>query len=211
MEDCIQIMGGRSIYQVHYKALFDKNTAKCEAVDMKVYADAGSTPNDANFGGLLFAGHGDGPYAVSNYRYDFYNVRTARPAPTWLRAPGMLQAALAIERVIDNGLRLLSVDQASGRLANHAVPGFINLSGEEEKTTRINELFQQLTKTVDFSRLQAEVAEYNQSHQWSKKGIALQAMKYGHNIEFHNSSVLVSILKYDGSVQVRDHFFYFEL
>ena len=173
---------------------------------MKIYADAGCIPNDSNFGGILFAGHADGPYAVANYRYDYYNVRTARPAPTWLRAPGMLQAALAIERVIDNGIRLLSANQASGRLANHAAPGFVTLSGEEEKTTRINDLFQQLTKSVDFTRLQADVAEYNKSHQWSKKGISLQAMKYGHNVEFHNSSVLVSILKYDGSVQVRDFY-----
>ena len=31
-------------------------------------------------------------------------------------------------------------------------------------------------------------------------------MKYDRNVEFHNSYVLVSVLKYDGSVQVRDFY-----
>ena len=122
LEDCITIMGGRSIYKVNYKASFE-STGKCTAVDLTLYCDTGACPNDNGFAGMLFCGHGDGPYSIKNYRYNLILVRTAHPSVTWLRAPGMLQAAFAIERVIDHGLRKFKIDQANGRAINLARPG----------------------------------------------------------------------------------------
>ena len=78
--------------KVHYRALFDKKTALCQAIDMTVYCDTGCANNDAGFNGFLYSIHADGPYGVPNFQYQCINVRTARPAVTWLRAPGMLQA-----------------------------------------------------------------------------------------------------------------------
>ena len=95
MQDCIQILGGRSIYQakvkqavriynfvtstssrlnrdkVHYRALFDKKTALCQAIDMTVYCDTGCANNDAGFNGFLYAIHADGPYGVPNFQSGF--------------------------------------------------------------------------------------------------------------------------------------------
>ena len=62
---------------------------------------------------------------MKNFRYEVKLVRTAHPSVTWLRAPGMLQAAFAIERVIDHGLRKFKFDQADGRAINFARPGDI--------------------------------------------------------------------------------------
>ena len=76
------------------------------------------------------------------------------------------------------------------------------MAGEVEKTSRINELFAQLIESSKFRELESDVDTFNRSHQWSKKGIALQTMKYGHDISINKSSVLVSVLQYDGSVQV---------
>ena len=53
LEDCIQIIGGRSIYRVEYRAAFDNETAKCTAVDLKFYADTGCASNDNQFLGIL--------------------------------------------------------------------------------------------------------------------------------------------------------------
>ena len=87
-----------------YKVGFDIATQVCKAVDFTIYADAGCANNDNGMSGLLWGAHGDGCYQVENYRYKVKVVRTARPAVTWLRAPGMLQASHGIEHVIDNAI-----------------------------------------------------------------------------------------------------------
>ena len=135
-------MGGRSIYYVQYKAAFDVTTGICKAVDATIFADCGCTNNDNGGAGYLFALHGDGPYQVENYRYKFVYVRTARPAVTWLRAPGMLQAALVIEAVIDHGIREFNLDQYQSRLVNLVKPGFTPLVGVPETTDRASATFE---------------------------------------------------------------------
>lgn len=69
-------------------------------------------------------------------------VRTARPAVTWLRAPGMLQADLGIETVIDHGLRQLNVNRVDAKFLNLAKPGFVSMMGDVEETDRARKCYE---------------------------------------------------------------------
>ena len=202
LEDCIQIMGGRSIYRVKYKAAFDRKTGKCMAVDMKLFCDTGAVQNDNIFNGKKFSTHGDGAFGVPNYKYNVKLVRTARPSATWVRAPGRLQADLAIDRVIEHGIRKLKldVDSITAMKANLAKPGDIDIGGVREITDGTVTVFDKLYESSDFKKLSAEVKAYNEANQWKKKGISIQAMRYFHDISIHTSSVIVNVMKYDGSV-----------
>ena len=202
LEDCIQIMGGRSIYRIKYKAAFDLKTGKCMAVDMKLFCDTGAVQNDNIFSGMLFALHGDGAFGVPNYKFDCKIVRTARPSVTWLRAPGMLQADLAIDRVVEHGIRKLKldVDSITAMKANLAKPGDTNIPGVPDNTDRTVKVFDKLYESSDYKKLSAEVNAYNEANKWKKKGISIQAMRYPHDVSFHVSSVIVNVMKYDGSV-----------
>ena len=81
---------------------------------------------------------------------------------------------MAIERVIDNGCRKLSVDQLAGRLINQCKPGFVNFMGDTVKDNRVNELMDQLTKSTDYKSIVQQVQSFNDTNQWTKKGIAVQ-------------------------------------
>ena len=146
LRDCITIMGGRSIFVLHYKAAFDVTSGVCKAIDTTIYCDTGCTNNDNGFSGLLWGFHGDGPYQVKNHRYKAIYVRTARPAVTWLRAPGMLQACLGIEHIMDHGIRKFDLNPYQTRYINLARPGFVNLMGVEETTDRCTKTFETMQR-----------------------------------------------------------------
>ena len=75
--------------------------------------------------------------------------------------------------------------------------------GVNETTTRVRDCFAQLMELTDYEKLVGEVEQFNGTHKWTKKGVSIQSMKYGHDIGLSTGSpVTVTIAKYDGSVQV---------
>ena len=81
-----------------------------------------------------------------------------------------------------------------------ARPGFVNLMGAPEGTDRCVMTFENLSST--YKELEVKVAEFNSSSKWKKKGLAISPMKYPMDVSFHSNSVLLSVYRQDGSVQL---------
>ena len=75
------------------------------------------------------------------------------------------------------------------------------LIGATETTDRCEAVFNQLKDSSNYDNLVEEVEEYNRNNKWKKKGISIQSMRYPHDVQYHISSVQISVLKKDGSVQ----------
>ena len=72
--------------------------------------------------------------------------------------------------------------------------------GAPEGTDRCVMTFENLSST--YKELEIKVAEFNSSSKWKKKGLAISPMKYPMDVSFHSNSVLLSVYRQDGSVQL---------
>ncbi|CAG5108120.1 Oidioi.mRNA.OKI2018_I69.chr1.g3642.t1.cds [Oikopleura dioica] len=202
LEDCITIMGGRSIYEVEYRASFEKKTGKCTAVDCKLYCEAGANYNDSAFNGMLTAMHMESNLGIPNLRFECFAVRTASPAVTWLRAPGMLQASSVLALIVDEGVSGVLPDYLESYKSCLMPKGFMNLMGSVESTDRNVTIIDDICNKVNVEALEKEVDAFNSANKWKKKALAVTGMKYPMDPAFHVNSCLVNICRQDATVQI---------
>jgi len=202
LEDCITIMGGRSIYEVEYRASFEKKSGKCTAIDAKLYCEAGANYNDSAFNGMLTAMHMESNMGIPNLRFECFAVRTATPAVTWLRAPGMLQAASVIALIVDEGVSGVLPDYLESYKSCLMPKGFMNLMGSVESTDRNISIIDDICNKADVGSLEKEIEVFNSANKWKKKALAVTGMKYPMDPAFHVNSCLVNICRQDATVQI---------
>jgi len=202
LEDCITIMGGRSIYEVEYRASFEKKSGKCTAIDAKLYCEAGANYNDSAFNGMLTAMHMESNMGIPNLRFECFAVRTATPAVTWLRAPGMLQAASVIALIVDEGVSGVLPDYLESYKSSLMPKGFMNLMGSVESTDRNISIIDDICNKADVGSLEKEIEVFNSANKWKKKALAVTGMKYPMDPAFHVNSCLVNICRQDATVQI---------
>ena len=195
-------MGGRSIYEIEYRASFDKKSGKCTAVDAKLYCEAGCNYNDSVISGIVAAMHMESNLEIPNLRYEVFAVRTATPAITFFRAPGTLQVPFVLSTIIDEGVSGVVPDYLESYKACLMPKGFENLMGAVESTDRNISIIDDICKKVDLESLETQIEEFNAVNKWKKKALAVTGMKYPITPDFHVNSCLVNICRQDATVQI---------
>ncbi|CAN9498154.1 unnamed protein product [Ophioblennius macclurei] len=201
--DDMVISGGRHPVQGKYKVGFMKD-GRIMAADMQFFANAGNTVDESVLVIEKILLHMDTAYNIPNLRGSAAACRTNLPSNTAFRGFGVPQGLLIVENMLNDVAIVL------GRPADQIRE--INMY-RGPSTTHYKYQFSpdNLSRCWDECKVKSgydarcrAVEQFNQQHQWKKRGISIVPIKYG--IAFaegfmNQAAALVHIYK-DGSVLV---------
>jgi xanthine dehydrogenase large subunit len=204
-DDDQKITGKRHRFQSTYKIGFnDDGLITGYIVDM--HADAGMA-KDLSLAILeraLF--HAENAYYIPNMRVTGTMWKTNLPSNTAFRGFGGPQGMAVIENAIDRISRFLKKDAAEIRFRNFYGLRDRNTThyGQAVVHNRIYTIWDQLIETSGYQERRIQINEFNNRHEFVKKGLALTPVKFGisfTNAFMNQAGALVMIYK-DGTVLV---------
>jgi xanthine dehydrogenase molybdopterin binding subunit len=188
-----------------YKIGFDKE-GKILAYDVEINADAGYATDlsRAILDRALF--HTDNAYFIPNMRAIGKLWKTNLPSNTAFRGFGGPQGMAVIENAIDSIARFLGKDPAEIRLRNfyNQAPANITHYGQEVKCNSLVNIYNQLTETASYTTRREEITDFNQKHEFTKRGMAITPVKFGISFttSFLNQAGAYVLIYQDGTIAI---------
>ena len=172
--------------------------------------------------------HADNAYFIPNMRVESYRLRTNTQSATAFRGFGGPQGMLGIERVLDHVAHAVGRDPVEVRRLNYyasATQGgagtgkrFASTYSPKQEDTGpqtthygqpvedfiLHQMTERLLETSDYFRRKAAVSEWNASHDFLKKGLALTPVKFGISFtltHLNQAGALVHVYQ-DGSIHM---------
>jgi xanthine dehydrogenase large subunit len=198
------LTGKRHPFLARYAAGFDLD-GRLQGVRIAFYSDGGWSLDlsEPILWRALF--HADNAYCLTAAELTGYVCRTHKTSQTAFRGFGGPQGMLAIEEILDQAARRLSLAPELVRERNLYKEGDTTHYGQTVKDAgRIRTIWEQVKSTSDFDHRRREIAEFNAVHVHQKRGIAITPVKFGISFtatSFNQAGALVLIYR-DGSVQV---------
>ncbi len=198
------ITGKRHPFFNKYKVGFDKN-GKIIAADIELNGNAGAFA-DLSMAILERAMlHAENAYYIPNIRIRGTMWRTNLPPNTAFRGFGGPQGIANIENIVQRIAHFLRLDPAMVRKINfyddqHNITPY----GQKVENNRLHIIFDKLTKKANYFERRQKVIEFNKTHKYVKRGIALVPVKFGISFtaSFLNQAGALVLIYTDGSVQV---------
>ncbi len=201
-----QIMTGkRHPYLIRYRVGFD-DQGYILAADIELNADGGAA-NDLSYAILERAMlHADNAYYIPSIRIRGRVWKTHHPPNTAFRGFGAPQAIANIENIIDRVARYLGKYPAEIRKLNFYGTTRRNVTpyGETVENNRLHILYEQLTESADYFRRRKEIEQFNTTHEFRKRGLALTPVKFGISFTtafLNQAGALVNVYR-DGTILV---------
>lgn len=204
-DDDMIMTGKRHRFLTRYKAGFTGNGI-LEAVRIELNADGGAA-TDLSFAILERAMlHADNSYYIANFSVTGAIWKTNLPPNTAMRGFGGPQGTAAIETVVDRVARFLRKDPAEIRSRNFYGTISRNTThyGQTVENNRLPEMYDQLIRSSDYRERRNAVDEFNATHEFYKKGLALTPVKFGISFAtsfLNQAGALVNIYT-DGTILV---------
>ena len=204
-DDDQKMTGKRHPFSMKYTAGFS-NQGMLTALNIDLNSNGGAT-TDLSFAIMERAMfHVENAYHIPNLSVVGHVWKTNLPPNTALRGFGAPQAIAAIENIIDRIARLLGKDPAAIRKKNFYGIKSNNLThyGQVVERNHLHLIYNKLTKTSQYADRRAEIARYNKSNTYMKKGIAITPVKFGISFTtsfLNQAGALVNIYQ-DGSVLI---------
>ncbi len=211
-----QLIGKRHPYLGRYQVAFSED-GTLNGMKLDYCSDGGNTA-DASFavlkGSCMMS---DGCYQIATFQAGGNVYRTHKASNTAFRTFGQVQPHLiqeeAIERVafelsLRSGRRVLPEDVRRRNLYRSA--GFVDADsthfGQPLWFCQLREQWDHVYTESRFDERLAGVDEFNRTHRWKKRGIAMTPLKYGIGFKqlaaMNTASALVQVNKDDGSITV---------
>ncbi|KAK3874524.1 hypothetical protein Pcinc_020543 [Petrolisthes cinctipes] len=202
------MLGGRDPYHSKYKVGFDStgkvgfdSTGKVNGLEIDVYCDAGCIGNDSSV--TLATSFLTNVYSVSHWLMRPWTVITNTPSNTYMRAPGIVQGIIVMETLMDHVANTLGVDPLSVREVNLATTGAPRPQLQPFGRNVFAEDILPLLKTsAAWDQRQQEVADFNDSNRWRKRGLALMPMCFNIGYGGFRFGVVVNLYTHDGTVAI---------
>lgn len=204
-DDDQRITGKRHRFLSEYEVGFNDD-GLLTALKVELNSDAGCA-TDLSFPILERAMlHTDNSYYVPNFSIRARAWRTNLPSNTAFRGFGGPQGMAVAETVIDRVARYLKMDPAIIRRKNYYGIESRNVThyGQTVENNRLFLLDEQLTKSSDCDRRRLEISEFNATHEFQKRGIAMTPVKFGISFTtsyLNQAGALVNVYK-DGTILV---------
>ncbi len=198
------ITGKRHPFLTRYKVGFNSD-GKIIAADIDLNGNAGAYA-DLSMAILERAMlHAENAYYIPHIRIRGTMWRTNLPPNTAFRGFGGPQGIISIENIVQRVAHYLKKDPALVRKINfydeqHNETPY----GQIVEDNHLAETFDQLTKQADYFNRRKQIEEFNRTHKYVKRGIALIPVKFGISFTasfLNQAGALVNIYT-DGSVQV---------
>eukprot|EP00794_Sanderia_malayensis_P005903 gene5903-6588_t len=193
-------VGKRAPIIFKYKVGFSKE-GRLLACDVKIYCDVGWCNLTAD--GLLAALYMDNAYFCPNWNVEVIECKTNTPCNTFVRAPGTMAAAFAIEAIVDHVASFLGNKTPEEiQELNLYETGQVTINDRPFTDCFIRNVWKNLRMKSNFDDRKIQVAEFNKKNRWKKRGISLMPLKYDIGYLGFNFTALVSIYYADGTVAV---------
>ncbi|MBD2151900.1 xanthine dehydrogenase molybdopterin binding subunit [Pseudanabaena sp. FACHB-1277] len=200
------ITGKRHNFLGRYQVGFT-NEGMLTALKVELYAEGGWSLDLTPPVLMRAMMHIDNAYYVPHLEVQGWMAKTNRISNTAYRGFGGPQGMVICEEIIDRIARTLGLAPEVVREQN-----FYHGSGETSTTHYGQEIFQnriarvwnEVKANANFSDRQIEIAQFNQTSPYKKRGIAITPVKFGisfNKIEYNQAGALVLIYT-DGSIQV---------
>ncbi len=202
-KDDLTMTGKRNPYTSDYKIGLDKDF-NIVAYEATYYQNGGAAADlsPAILERTLF--HGTNSYFVPNVRMTAHSCRTNIAPNTAFRGFGGPQGMFVIEAAIHHASRALGVDPAEIQRKNMLKNGVEFPYGQIVEDCEAVPCWDQAVDQYQLSHLQSEIATYNSTNDFSKKGLALMPICFGisfTNTQMNQARALVHIYS-DGSIGV---------
>jgi xanthine dehydrogenase molybdopterin-binding subunit B len=150
--------------------------------------------------------HIDNAYYIPNLRVLGYSWKTNLPSNTAFRGFGGPQGMAVIENILDRIARLLKKDPLEIRKINFYKPEKENMThyGQKVENNRLPRLCDQLLKSSGYIERRQHINHFNESNQFTKKGLAITPVKFGISFTtsfLNQAGALVNIYR-DGTVLI---------
>ncbi|MEK6571164.1 MAG: xanthine dehydrogenase molybdopterin binding subunit, partial [Bacteroidota bacterium] len=204
-DDDMIITGKRHRFLINYDAGFD-HEGHLLAVNFELNSDGGCA-TDLSFAIMQRAMlHVDNAYYIPNFRVIGRVWKTNLPSNTAMRGFGAPQGMAAIETVIDRIARYHKKDPSEIRYKNFYGHETNNMThyGQKVENNRLFVIYDQLMKSSEYIQRRKEVEEYNATHEFYKKGLAITPVKFGISFttSFLNQAGALVLLYKDGTILV---------
>ena len=124
--------------------------------------------------------HADNAYALQAAEIVSHRLRTNTVSNTAFRGFGGPQGMMGIERAMDAMAHVLGKDPLDVRMANlYGVAGDQTPYGQAVTDSVAPELMTELECACDYRARRAEIAAWNATSRWLKRGLALTPVKFG--------------------------------
>ncbi len=179
-DDDMIMTGKRHRFLITYEAGFNDD-GKITAVNFELNSDGGAAV-DLSFAIMQRAMlHADNAYFIPNFKVTGNVWKTNLPPNTAMRGFGGPQGMAGIENLIDRIARFLKKDPAGIRYKNFYGMDTDNIThyGEVVENNRLFAIYDRLMKSSEYERRRNEINEFNSSHEFQKKGLAITPVKFG--------------------------------
>jgi len=196
----MQTLGHRPPTRADYKVGF-KSNGQLVAYQVTWYMDLGYT-SGASFVLSMAMNATDNTYYAPNVLIQGTSLKTNLPTNSTMRGPGHKEAILVAEEIMWNVAKYLKQDPAVIKELNFYKEGQVTPNGEKLVFFNIPTMWRTIQESSNFTSRQNEIAQFNKTSRWVKRGIALSSVRYGINYAHVAFGVIVSISSTDGLVTV---------
>ncbi|PSB32477.1 xanthine dehydrogenase molybdopterin binding subunit [Stenomitos frigidus] len=200
------LTGKRHGFLGQYKVGFT-NEGQITALDVALYADGGWSLDLSPPVLLRAMLHVDNAYYIPDIKVTGRIAKTNKVSNTAFRGFGGPQGMIVIEEIVDRIARALKLPPDAVRKRNfYRGTGETNTThyGQELYDNRLDRVWQEAKENARFVERQAAIADFNRTHPYIKRGLAITPVKFGisfNKTQYNQAGALVLIYT-DGSIQL---------
>lgn len=202
-DDDMRATGKRHPFLIRYDVGFDE-AGRILALDLLLASNGGNVADHSPAVMTRALCHSDNAYWLPNLRFRGYSCKTNTVSNTAFRGYGGPQGMIAIETIVDQIARHLSVAPDEVRRVNYYGEAPTNLTPYrmEVEDNIIEQVMDELATDVELKEWRAEIDTFNRANKILKKGLATMPVKFGISFNrpaLNQAGALVHVYT-DGSV-----------
>ncbi|KAJ9353949.1 putative xanthine dehydrogenase HxA [Paecilomyces variotii] len=180
------------------------NEGKLLALDADIFANGGHTQDLSGAVVERSLSHADGVYNIPNVHVRGRVCKTNTISNTAFRGFGGPQGLFFAESFVSEIADHLNIPVEEFRALNMYNPGDKTHFRQELKDWHVPLMYKQVMEESSYKERRKAVEEYNRTHKWSKRGLAIVPTKFGISFTalFLNQAGALVHIYHDGSVLV---------
>lgn len=200
-DEDILTSGQRHPFLARWKVAVNRD-GKLQALDADVFANGGWSQDLSAAVCDRALSHSDGVYMIPNVHVRGRIAKTNTVSNTAFRGFGGPQGMFIAESYMSEVADHLGMPVEKFREINMYKPGEITHFNQELKDWFVPLMYEQVQEESDYARRREEVDEFNRTHRWNKRGLALIPTKFGISFTalFLNQAGALVHIYHDGSV-----------
>ncbi|KAF3048018.1 hypothetical protein E8E12_006738 [Didymella heteroderae] len=204
-DEDILTSGQRHPFLARWKVAVNKD-GKLQALDADVFNNGGWSQDLSGAVVERALSHIDGCYSIPNVHVRGRVAKTNTVSNTAFRGFGGPQGMFICETFMDEIADHLNIPAEKLREINMYSPetNMITHFNQEIKDWYVPLMYQQVQEESEYSRRRAEIEEFNKTHKWNKRGLAIIPTKFGISFTalFLNQAGALVHIYHDGSILV---------